>query len=312
MWLIPWLALALWVWLAGAPPALAHTGQPPTPQDLWTAWNWSLTLWLGFGLTLRVYVRGWCVLEAHQRRPTIWQTAGFVGALGLAFVALVSPLDAASSALLSAHMVQHVLLILGVAPLLALSKPLGPLLLGRPRSLGQWLGRAWQSAGWLRRAWAALSQPAVAGPLGAVALWGWHIPLAYQAALGNQWVHDAEHLSFLGTALIFWWWVAQPGGRHDDKIAAGFVALFAMGMQSTVLALFITAAPHPWYPAYAASTPAWGLTPLEDQQLAGAIMWVPSAVIYLCAVVGLLAAGLRQMDQRDQQTPQWLSQPAKN
>jgi len=312
MLMIIWLAaLGLLVWLAGAPPALAHTGQPPLPQNVWAAWNWSLPLWLGLGLAIWVYVRGWSLLEAHGQRPLGWQTASFGGALSLAFVALISPLDAASSATLSAHMVQHVLLMLGVAPLLALSKPLGPLLLGLPRPMGQLMGHAWQSAGWLRRAWQVVSHPTMAVALQAAALWAWHAPPAYQAALGNQWVHDAEHLSFLVTSLIFWWWVVQPGKRRGEKIVVSFLALFAAAMQSTVLALVITMSPSPWYPAYAASTGAWGLTPLQDQQLAGAIMWVPSALIYLCAVVLMLASSLHEMDGGSPQEPLWLRQAAR-
>jgi len=297
------------VWLAGAPPALAHTGLPPTPQAVWAVWDWSLALWLGFGLTAWVYARGWHRLEQHRQRPAGWQTASFIGGLALAFVALVSPLDSAGSALLSAHMVQHLLLILGAAPLLAISQALSPLLVGLPKGLGQWLGRAWHAAGWLRRDWALVSQPAVAGVIQALGLWAWHLPVAYQSALGNQWVHDAEHLTFLGTALILWWAVLDATRRDGHAIAIGFLAIFVAGLQSTVLALLFTVSASAWYPAYAGSTAAWGLSPLQDQQLAGAIMWVPSAVIYLVAIVGLMAAWLRALDRLDRQhQPEWLRQ----
>jgi putative membrane protein len=310
---IPWLALALLAWLASAPPALAHTGQPPTPQDIWAVWNWSLALWLAFGLAGWAYARGWHILEQHRQWPPAWQTASFMGGMSLAFVALISPLDAAGSALLSAHMVQHVLLIMGVAPLLAVSKPLGPLLLGLPKPMGQRLGNAWRGAAWLRRAWELLRHPAIVGAMPALALWGWHIPFAYQAALGNQWVHDAEHLTFLGTALFFWWWVLRPARQRGSNIAVSFLVVFVVGLTSTALALLITTSPRPWYLAYSGSTLAWGLTALQDQQMAGAIMWVPSALVYLCAIVGLLAGWLRHMDRTSRQRqPEWLAAQESN
>jgi cytochrome c oxidase assembly factor CtaG len=305
--LIAWVALGLLVWLEGAPAALAHTGQPPTPQDVWTVWNWSLGLWLGFALAGSAYARGWLRLEQHHQPPGLWRTVCFAGGLLLAFVALITPLDAASSALLSAHMVQHMLLIMGTAPLLAISQPLGPLLLGLPRPLGQRMGRAWRGSRWLRRAWQVLSHPALGGLLLALALWGWHLPPAYQGALGNQWVHDAEHLSFLGISLIFWWGALEPARHDTHAIAASFLAIFATGLQSTVLALLFMISAQPWYPAYLVSTPAWGLNPLQDQQLAGAIMWAPAAVVNLGAIVGLLAVWLRTLDRHThQQQPDWL------
>ena len=301
-------AAALAAWLAGAPAALAHTGQPPTPQDLGSAWNLSLAVWAGLALSAWVYGRGWNLLERHRQQLPAWQTACFVAGLVLLFVALVSPLDAAASALFSAHMAQHVLLILGVAPLLALSQPLGPLLLGLPRSWAHWLGGCWAGQGWLRRAGRELSQPLTAGAVQAAVLWGWHAPPVYQAALSQQWVHDAEHLTLLGSALLFWWPALRPATARGGNVAVSFLAIFATGLQSTLLALLIMAAPQPWYSAYTASSGAFGLTPLQDQQLAGALMWAPSAVIYLCAIVALVAGWLRQMDasQRRRQ-PAWLA-----
>jgi len=294
-------------WLVAAPPALAHTGAPPSPADLWTTWNWSLGLWAALGLTAWVYARGWLALEAHGQRPPGWQTLSFAVALAALFVALISPLDAAGSALLAAHMVQHVLLMLVAAPLLAVSRPLGPLLLGLPRRLGQAAGGAWRQAGWLRAGWQVLSHPATASLLLMAGLWGWHIPAAYQAALSNQWVHDAEHATFLGTALLFWWWALQPASRPSGNVAASFVAIFATGLQTTVLSLLLISAARPWYPAYTASAAAWGLTALQDQQMAGAIMWIISAGVCLLAIAGLLAGWLRQMDARDRlDQPEWL------
>jgi putative membrane protein len=199
------------------------------------------------------------------------------------------------------------LLMLGAAPLLVISQPLSGLLLGLPRGLGQRLGQLWRSARWLRHGWAGLSHPAVAAAVQALVLWGWHSPLAYQAALGSQWVHDAEHFSFLAAALIFWWAVLEPARHQSRLIAASFLSIFIGGLQGTVLALLLMISASPWYPAYAASAPAWGLSPLQDQQLAGALMWAPSAVVYLCAIVGLLAAWLRALERQGrQQQPEWL------
>lgn len=271
--------------------ALAHPGLPPAPHDLATAWSWDPGVVLGLVLGAWVYGRGVRVLWRRAgvgRGVACWRAGAFAGGLLALFVALVSPLDALGTALLAAHMVQHMLLVLVAAPLLVLGLPQLGLLwaLGEPgrRRVGRW----WRRSA-LRRLWRRLSQPALAWGLHAGAIWLWHLPDAYQAALANDAVHGVEHASFLGTALLFWWVALGRGSGGRLAPALGVLYLFAFTLQGGLLGALLTFAREPWYPAYAASTAAWDLTPLEDQQLAGLIMWIPSGLVYLAAALVPLA-----------------------
>jgi len=226
------------------------------------------------------------------------QAAAFACGWLALVIALVSPLDALSDALFSAHMVQHELLIVVAAPLIVL---------GAPAIALMWLLTAPQRKSFfdsVRRpavvaAWTAVTAPATAWLLHAVALWVWHLPELYEAALASDSVHAAQHISFFGTAALFWWGIAH--GRYGRLgYGAAVLYVFATALHSGVLGALLTLSQTPWYSAYVpvAGGRTWGLTPLEDQQLAGLLMWVPAGAIFL--IVGLLffAAWLRESERR--------------
>jgi putative membrane protein len=278
---------------------LAHDGAPPEPHDLWQAWSWPAAVPLA--LAALAYARGLRLLW-HRAGPgrgvRRWRAGAYAAGLLALAVALVSPLDALGSALFSAHMVQHLLLIVVVAPLLVLGRPIVPLLWALPAPVPRLLGGWWQRAAAARAGWALLTRLPLAWALHAAALWIWHLPSLYQAALADGRVHLAEHAAFLGTALLFWWTVVHPDRQGVVAYGTSAVAVFFMAMQGGLLGALMTFAPSPWYPAYAASAVAWGLTPLDDQQLAGMIMWAPAGLIYLAATLALLAAWLRAAERR--------------
>lgn len=276
---------------------LAHAGQPPLPHDLWTAWNLSLPLVLGLIAAAWLYARG---LRAPTRRTEadVRRAICFAVALLAIAVALVSPLDALSSALASAHMVQHVLLILVAAPLLILSAPSATLLRGAPspfyRRLGSWRGR-------LSQLWRRLPMMRNAVTLWLLAtgvLWFWHATLPYEAALNNELIHITEHVTFFVTALLSWGIVI---GRSTMRVPQGLGAMlvFSMAMQSGFLSLLLTFARTPWYSSYATTTQAWGLEPIADQQLAGVIMWIPAGLIYLGVALALFLTWIRSSEAED-------------
>jgi putative membrane protein len=186
-------------------------------------------------------------------------------------------------------MTQHILLILVAAPLLIVSAPAVPLLLGLPRPLARQIGRA----GWLRRLWSELCRPVVAWPLHAAMVWAWHIPSLYQAVLPSEGLHVLEHVCFAGTAVLFWWSLrGQPWS---------LMYLFTMGLQSGLLGVLITFSRNPWYPAYT----LWQANPLEDQQLAGVIMWVPAGMVYMGTALALLWRLIESGDWRlERESPQ--------
>ena len=274
--------------------AFAHDGQPLAPHDIWSAWNGDLVVWLGLLLSVWAYGRGLAVL---WHRPGVrhsllgWRAASFVAGLGVLGLALISPLHALGSALFSAHMLQHVLLILVAAPLLSLGAPQGPFFLAIPWATRHQVGRVLREAAWLRSAQRILSQPVVVWGLHTLTIWVWHLPDFYQGALESEWFHSLEHLMFLGTGLLFWSVVWRAG--HG----LGVLSLFTLTLQSTLLSALITFAPWPWYSLYLTTTPLWNLTPLEDQQLAGVIMWIPAGFMYTFAALTLFMVWLTEIDQ---------------
>jgi putative membrane protein len=225
-----------------------------------------------------------------------WEAAAFAGGWTALFLALVSPLHPLGSALFSAHMVQHELLVAVAAPLLVLGRPMIPMLWAVPIGWRRAAG-GWAKHGAARGAWRALTAPLVAWALHAAALWTWHLPGPYQATLRSGALHTLQHASFLGTALLFWYAVAHGRERRMGYGAAVFY-LFATAMHGGALGALLTFASRPWYPEYAPTAAAWGLTPLEDQQLAGLIMWIPAGVSYLVAALVLMVAWMRESERR--------------
>jgi cytochrome c oxidase assembly factor CtaG/cytochrome c2 len=226
----------------------------------------------------------------------IWRVLSFAAGLFALIIALVSPLHAMGSALFSAHMTQHEILISIAAPLLILGRPVVPLLWAFPKNIRRSLGDCARTRG-LRRLWDALTTPSVAFSLHAVALWAWHLPGPYQATLSSDLVHSLQHASFIFTALLFWWTIL---GASRSGLARGraILYLFVTALQTGALGALLTFAPSLWYPAYAATTGPWGLSPLDDQQLGGLIMWIPGSIAYLVAALALFAGWLRDSEAR--------------
>jgi putative membrane protein len=189
-------------------------------------------------------------------------------------------------------MVQHELLMAVAAPLVVLGRPILPFLWALPmswrRAIGAWAGTPPVSA-----AWELLSLPVVAWTLHALAIWIWHAPALYQAALNSEAMHTLQHVSFLGTGLLFWWALLRGREGRLGRPSA-VLYLFATSVHTTVLGALLTFSTRTWYPTYATATAAWGLTPLEDQQVAGLIMWIPAGLAYLLATLVIAASWLKE------------------
>jgi putative membrane protein len=278
-------------------PILAHPGQPPAPHDLWSAWNLDPVLLGGLLLTAWAYWRG---QTSGPRRPIdTWRARCFTGALVALGLALLSPLDALSNALASAHMVQHLLLLLVAAPLLALSAPSSAILRGSPLALRRASGRWRRRLGLTHGHLGALRHPAAVWLLSVGVIWFWHAAAPYDATLDNQLLHVLEHASFLVTAVLFWQVVVGVRGAARVSGGLGVLLVFAMAMQSVFLSVLLTFARTPWYSGYATTTASWGLDPLTDQQVAGVIMWIPAGGIYLAAALVLLVTWIRATERED-------------
>jgi putative membrane protein len=283
--------------LADAAPVLAHGGGEGGPEDLWQHWSFGdiplllLTGWLYARGVSSLWTRAGAGSGISRR-----QAAGFVAGLAVLFIALVSPLDFLSDELFSAHMVQHLLLMMVAAPLFVLGR--FPLALSWAFS-PDWTRRIWKQWRW-KRAWKFLTIPTVAGLLHAAAIWIWHMPRLYDASLLNEGLHFLEHFCFFVSALIFWQVFADlsESVRLGTSARFGLALFFVFGTMIVTgfLGVLIAFSPHVWYSVYLRETALYGLTALEDQQLAGTIMWVPSGVIYLLSAMSVIGRWLFRME----------------
>ena len=243
------------------------------------------------------YARGARRLWARTRAPHPWRAAAFAAGLAAVVLVLVTPLDHVASERLWAHMVQHEVLVVVAAPLLILGNPLPVLLWALPSRYRAALGPAWRRLsrsharpeGWARWMAAALV-------LQTVTTWAWHAPAPPQAALRSEALHAVQHATFLGTALFFWW--AMVGARRRSLYGGAVLANFGAAIQGVALGAFMTLAARVWYPLYGARAHG-GLSPLEDQQVAGVIMWGPGGAAYLLAAVILFGAWLGSDDAEE-------------
>ena len=285
------LSIATALLLICPPGAWADGGLRATPDNWRQAWSWDPLILFNLGLLGWLYVYG---LGRLWRKAGVGrvvgrgQAAAFAGSLVVLFAALISPLDALSSELASAHMVQHMLLMTVAAPLFILGSPALVLAWGVSPQWWRWL-ETWPPISRL------LWQPWFAWLLYALALWAWHMPLLYQAALRDPLVHDAEHLSFFLAACLYWRLLIDPLSRRRIHPIAAVPYLFTTSLHAALLGVFMALSPQPWYVDYLMSTPAWGVSALEDQQLAGLIMWVPACLIYPAAAATLFGGWLSKL-----------------
>jgi putative membrane protein len=276
----------------------AHPGQPPAPHDVMQAWTppaVTMLVMLAIAVLYALGVRAAWARAGRGRGVTRAQAAAFAGGLLAMAVAIASPLDAIASALFSAHMVQHLLLVLVAGPLLAAGRAELVLLWAAPLAARRRIGRSWAGARRLRRLMRALTHPASAWVLHAAAMWLWHAPRLYDAAAADETIHVVEHASFLLTAMLVT--RALPLGRNAGagRLSHGTAVLylFATAMQSGLLGALLALAPTVWYTAHLASSAPWGLLPLDDQQLAGVLMWGPAGAAYLVAALWVMRDWLR-------------------
>jgi len=202
-------------------------------------------------------------------------------------VALLSPLDGAGETLFAAHMLQHEVLMLVAAPLMVLGRPLATWSWAFAPGARTRITRALQSASW-KRVWSALTRPLTAWCLHAAAIWGWHAPALFNAARSDAAIHALQHASFLFSALLFWWSLLRPQSR-GVRAGGALLYLFTTMIHTGALGALFVFSDTVWYPANSAAGAHWGLTPLEDEQLGGLIMWIPGGFVYLAVALALFA-----------------------
>ncbi len=234
-------------------------------------------------LTGLVYLRGWRRLA--RLRPTQFargRLAAFGSGLAVIGLAAASPLDVFGGLLLSAHMLQHLLLMAAAPPLLLLGAPEMPLLLGLPRGFVREVLGPWLAAPAVKRLGRALTHPVSGLSALTLAMWGWHVPALYELALRSPAWHGVEHACFLAAGVLFWWPVIRPWpSRPEMPPGLRPLYLLAGDLANTALAAVLTFSDRVLYPSYAAAPRLLGLTAIGDQSLAGVLMWVPGSLVFL-------------------------------
>ena len=279
--------------------AMADGAVPPAPRwpEVLQAWTFDPLPLLGVILATLGY---WWLVRRVERRhprnpvPRIRHWA-WTGGLAAVVAALLSPIETFSGTLLTVHMVQHLLLQFVAAPLLLLAAPVTVLL----RAVGQTTRRRLLVVLHSRLV-RALTFPLLAWFLFAAVNWGWHLSDLYDVALDVNWVHYLQHLTLFGAALLFWYPVlgVDPGPWRLPYPVRLFYLFLALP-QNSFLGVAIMNAAGVLYPHYATAIRDWGPSPLVDQQAGGTLMWVWGDLVFLLAMVAVIAAWVREEERRN-------------
>lgn len=289
-------------WLSVVPlagPVIAHgevPAEPPTAANLLLGWSFEPAVLLPLLAAATAWT--WAVRRVNRAHPATpvarRRTVAFLGGLAAIAVALLSGLERYDTTLFSVHMIQHLLLTLVAAPLLALGAPITlALRVATPNVRRRFLLPILHS-----RVVRVLAFPVVAWAVFAAVMWASHFSPLFDLALEDRLAHDLEHGLFLGSALLFWWpAVALDPAPWRMSHPARMAYVFLQMPQNTLLAVVILNAPAPLYPHYATLVRDWGPTALADQQVAGSIMWLGGDLLFLAALAALLAGWMRHEDR---------------
>jgi cytochrome c oxidase assembly factor CtaG len=268
-------------------PALAHAGEHSAHGSTWTFDPWIITPLI---LTIVIYAVGMARLGSRvgigrqaRGRQALLHAGGW---LTLA-ATLVSPFHWLGERLFTCHMIEHEIIMAVAAPLLAAGRPIGVLLWGLPKAARIGLPRMLRQKT-LQSSWAWLVRPVNATILHGAAIWVWHVPVLFDAAVVDVTLHRLQHLSFLLTALLFWYSLLRT-----NRSGVAVWHLFVTMLHTSLLGALIAVAPRVLYGAQTADSLQWGLTALQDQQLAGIVMWIPAGTVYAGAALAFAARWIR-------------------
>lgn len=262
---------------------------PPAYQAIFAEWSLPVVLTGTLIAVALVYARGWIAIRrTRSDKFPAWRLGAFLLGLAVIWLAIASPMDGFADALLSAHMVEHLLLMSFAPPLLLLGYPVVPLLRGLPRGVTVRLLGPLIRSRMLRRFGHLLVVPLVAWLAMNLIFLGWHVPAAYDFALEHEHWHEFEHLCFLGTSILFWWPLIRPWPTRASY--AGWLLLLYLVMAdivNTVLSAFLAFCDRPVYGYYLREPNAFHISPLSDQRAGAMVMWVVGSLIFLIPAVVL-------------------------
>jgi cytochrome c oxidase assembly factor CtaG len=267
-----------------ATPASAHGAHEHA-----VGWTLDPILVVPLLLALLVYAVGWARLSRRASAPP--RPALFLGGWTVLALSLVSPLHQAGERSFTMHMIEHELIMLVATLLLAASGAGGVLAWGLPRALRRSLAGGWTSP--LQSLWRRLTEPVTATIVQGVVMWAWHAPLLFDRALDSSGWHIAQHACFFVSSLLFWWAMLHPRGRGAGY-GVSAACLFVTSLIGGALGALMSVSASPWYADYAAmGMTGIGLDPVDDQRLAGLIMWIPGGLVHGVAAMALFYKWLK-------------------
>ncbi len=265
----------------------------PTTQAFLLSWDLRGEVILLLLLLGAAQYVGWKRLRRRSqgRFANLWRLFSYQGGLLVLGLALMSPIDVLGGQLFFMHMIQHLLLVMVAPPLLLLANPFPTFIWALPRDLRPQVSRLFQGKSQVRRLLAQVTAPGIVWMVYLFFLLGWHDANAYNWSLRNEWVHDLEHLTFFGSAMLFWWHVIGAGPRIHRRFPIGLrIAYVLSAVPPTMLTgVAIAFATTPIYTYYTTVPRFWGIDVMYDQMLGGIIMWVPGSMMYILAALIMLA-----------------------
>ena len=297
---------------AGVSPGIPGLGHPPGPPEA-ASWGWRPEILLPLSVLLALFGLGWWRLRRHARPPAAtWRLCAYFTGIAAVGLALLSPLARLADDLFFVHMIQHLLLIKIAAPALLLADPLPEILWSLPGPARLRAGRLLAPGAPLRAAWRAVTRMPLTWLTYALTLWLWHLPVAYDAALSDRLLHDAEHLMFFGAGLLFWWPLISPAPHLRGPVhhAVRIVYLLLAAFHEAVLGLLLTLAPWVLYSSYALVPRVQGVSAQDDQTWGGIIMWGAGGAIDMLAVLWLLFRMLGKQERLSPSGPAIISPPS--
>jgi putative membrane protein len=249
------------------------------------------------GLAATVHLVGRRRLKARGGRALVnpWRSVSYLSGLAVLGIALMSPIDVLSGQFFYMHMIQHLLLVMIAPPLLLLADPMPIMMWGLPSTLRLEVGRWLRTEAKFRAVVRALTTPGLVWLYFVAALVGWHDPKLYNLTLLNDLVHDLEHLTFFGTAVLFWWHIIGSAPHIHRRLSRGVRTGYALSAvpASALTGISIAFASEPIYTHYTTVPRLGEMTVMEDQMLGGVIMWIPGSMMYIIAALILIAQVVR-------------------
>ena len=275
----------------------------PTLSVVLLSWAWRPEIILTLGLAATVHLLGRWRLKRRggSRLVQPWRSISYLSGLAILWIALMSPIDVLSSQFFFMHMIQHLLLVMIAPPLLLIADPMPIMLWGLPATLRREIGRWLRPESPVRRTVRSLTSPGLVWFYFVTAVVGWHDPRLYNLTLESDLVHDLEHLTFFGTAVLFWWHIIGSAPHIHKRLSLGVRIGYALSVVpvNALTGIAIAFASEPIYEYYTTVPRLGEMTVVQDQMLGGVIMWIPGSMMYLIAALILIAQIVRREDDKE-------------